>query len=310
MCSNKKTTERQLMPKSEWIKRLEGRNIEILEFGKDVNDNSTLFKCLVPACESEWRTTFDSVGSRSKPTGCPNCGLQSRSNKLRLKQSDYEDVVKDKFIKILIFGSRVNKPETLFKCLNTKDGTVCSHEWYGRISDVRNGHGCPKCGNAIKVTLEEWKDRLRGRSVEIVKFSGTGISKSVFKCLKCNNNWTASVCTVWRSTGCPNCSITGFKPSKPGWLYVLLIDTPKGYCYGFGITNHIEDRMSLHKRFLKRANCTIVNIFEPLYFDSGYDAKLIEDRWKKSEFKINIGVKGFQDECLIMCNETTKMIFG
>jgi DNA replicative helicase MCM subunit Mcm2 (Cdc46/Mcm family) len=38
MCSNKKTTERQLMPKSEWIKRLEGRNIEILEFGKDLQN--------------------------------------------------------------------------------------------------------------------------------------------------------------------------------------------------------------------------------------------------------------------------------
>lgn len=74
-----------------------------------------------------------------------------------------------------------------------------------------------------------------------------------------------------------------------------------------GITNNMKERMLVHKRNL---GSTLDQVYEPLYFDSGIDAQLLESKWKQSPYITNIGIDGFKTECVLINSETTKMIFG
>lgn len=102
----------------------------------------------------------------------------------------------------------------------------------------------------------------------------------------------------------------GFNPVKPAWLYILLLDTPEGLCYGFGITNNLKNRMQDHKLSISRAGCKILTEYDPLYFDDGESVKNKETEWKQSKYTVNTGVTGFRTESVLVNTETTKMIFG
>lgn len=143
--------------------------------------------------------------------------------------------------------------------------------------------------------------------LKMIEYAGTTKGKSKFKCDLCSHVWCTEYNSVYKGSGCPACTKTGFNPVKPAWLYILLLDTPYGSCYGFGVTVSIKDRMQHHKKNLKgMIDC----IYSPLYFDTGKEAKEVEAIWKSSPYKINLGVEGFKTECVLVNGETTKMIFG
>lgn len=65
--------------------------------------------------------------------------------------------------------------------------------------------------------------------------------------------------------------------------------------------------MGRHKIYLRGM---IDYEYPPQYFDSGEEAKKVESVWKKSTHTVDIGIKGFRTECVLVNSETTKMIFG
>lgn len=180
-----------------------------------------------------------------------------------------------------------------------------------------NKSGCPKCGKLKKAKARCVSDailhnRLIGRGIDMLFYSGTTVNKdSVFYCTTCSLTWKSSYNNIDNGHGCPNCNKNGgFNQCKPAYLYILLLSTDKGDCYGFGITVNIKDRMTKHKRNLKKIGYTVLEEYSPIYFESGVDAKQLESKWKQSPHIVSINVEGFVTECVLVNAETTKMIFN
>lgn len=267
----------------------------MIRYGGNAGVSMSKFKC--KDCLNEWITTFHSV---DKYTGCPNCSNISRIKNSRITETIVRSRLKGRSINLISYGGTVMSTSN-FECVD------CSYTWKTSFDSVDHGHGCPKCANVARVTENQCTERLNGRSVQLVKYSGSTGGKSVFKCTSCGKEWSNSFNNIQSGQGCPSCAKYGFNQFKPAWLYVLLLNTPKGYCYGFGVTNDIEGRMKKHR---KNLGAMIDQEYDVVYFDSGVDAVKIENKWKRSPHTVNINVEGFITECVSVNTETTKMIFG
>jgi len=234
--------------------------------------------------------------------GCPKCANVKVGLSRKIPADDIASRLEGREVVLVKYGKNTNTPDSEFAC------KAKNHKWVTSFASVVRGSGCAKCSNIAKLTKEEVCERLKGRHIEVVKYSGlVGQNKSEFKCTTCSNVWKSTVNNVFNGKGCPACAKTGFNPIKPGWVYILLLDTPKGYCYGFGITNTLKDRMRRHKKNLGNI---LDYEYPPMYFSSGIEAQALEAEWKKSPYVINIGIEGFMKECVLVNDETTKMIFG
>lgn len=246
-----------------------------------------------------WVSNLDPVINQR--TGCPECCVEARGLSKRVSIDDLKFKLLGRGIKIKVYSGVTNNPETVFECLK------CRYEWKTSTASVIAGSGCSKCSNLAKLTEDEAIERIKGRSLKMVEYSGlVGKVRSKFKCTICNHIWDSTFNNIVKGRGCPVCAKTGFNPTKPAWMYRLLLDTPSGTCYGFGITNDIKGRMNKHRRVLKGM---LDQEYTPVYFDSGLDALSLESEWKKSPHIVDIGVEGFRTECVLVNYETTKMIF-
>lgn len=292
-CAVKIKNKRLSLTEEECILRLSGRSIELVEYIGNAKLKSK-FKCKV--CNHVWKATFSNIDNNNK--GCPNCNILFRTT----LTEKHISVVKGKNISIINYSGNLSLDKSLLKC------KVCNHVWGNHITAIVCNKGCPKCGGTLKLSEDECLNKLKGRSLSMLFYDGTArSSKSTFKCSVCLHIWNSSFKDISEGHGCPACAKGGFNPAKPAWVYVLHINTVHGDCYGFGITNELNDRMSRHRRSL---GIMLNQEYEPLYFDSGVEAQLLEAEWKKSPYIINIRIEGFRTECVLINNETTKMIFN
>ena len=93
--------------------------------------------------------------------------------------------------------------------------------------------------------------------------------------------WQSPANHLSQKNGCPNCSIFGYRTSKPGWLYLQTLDDE---FIKVGITNHTpERRMKEQSR-----NSKLSHIIEAKwYFKDGNIPLLIETRIKR-EFECGV----------------------
>lgn len=190
-----------------------------------------------------------------------------------------------------------------FKC------KICDYVWDAVYSCVENKkNGCPRCAPTYKVSVDHAEEFLRGIGINLIKWGGTTHKYSTFECNTCQTQWVAKYNNIYNGTRCPSCKIGGgFNPIKPAYVYVILINTIHGDCYGFGVTNNYEVRIRAHK---KNLGDVIIQEYPLRYFDSGGEAKNLESLWKKSPFRVNINVTGFKTECVLANAETTRMLFS
>lgn len=307
-CKRKKVAEGQTLKPEDWDRKLEGKFIKVVKYGKNVDDRSSVFQCLREGCRNKFNSTLYTVTKDSTAFGCPKCANKSTAEKLRYPNSYYDEVVSGRDLSILKYGTSLSKPDTTFKCNKIrKDGTPCEYVWVSRLQDVRAGHGCPKCGKSLPLTVEECNEKLKGRGITVIKYAGSRGKISEFKCQVCDHEWSTSFESVSYGSKCPNCRNKWFDARKPTWVYILRISSIHGDCYGFGVTQGLDRRMRDHKKSLGNA---IEEVYTPIYFDSGVDALKLEYKWKQSPYAVDLGVKGFKTECVLINNETTDMIFN
>lgn len=272
------------------------RTVRLLETGRTVNDKS-LFICNV--CENKWLTSFNHVYGQKR--GCPKCSIKQISAKRSIPETLIRAKLESKNVELLYYGGTCSSMSK-FKC------KTCDYFWETFVHNVcRNKKGCPKCANSIKLTLEDCKEKLKGRPLDILEYSGKSSTHSKFRCHKCSNIWSAKYNNVSQGQNCPSCAKSGFKSNKPAYVYIFLLDTVYGDCYGFGISNNLKSRLRAHYKNLK--NC-IKKEYEPKYFEEGKLAQEVEKAWKMSPHLVDIGITGFRTECVKVNEDTTRMIFG
>jgi len=102
-----------------------------------------------------------------------------------------------------------------------------------------------------------------------------------------------------RGKGCPSCAQHGFNPDKPAYFYTIhfYVDESVGGYIGFGTTKDIDTRMSYHRLAIERAGYKY-DLKDLYIFDSGHDARALEDIVKENMTIIDSGVRGFRKEAV------------
>lgn len=186
----------------EFINRLQQINpdIEVLE---TYINSKTNIKCRCKVCDHEWTTKPNDL---LQGQGCLKCGYKRIAQKMT---NTHEEFMK-KFNKqnkhaqdIEIQGIYINA-HTKMKCRCKIDG----YEWEVKPNGLLNGHGCPKCGGTVKLTHEEFINRLQqvNSDIEILRTYKNNKTKIKCKCKVCGHEWEVIPKSLLNGHGCPKCS--------------------------------------------------------------------------------------------------------
>lgn len=150
------------------------------------------------ACGTEIVTTYSSAIVDN--VSCPNnfkCGTPGK-NKFT-----------NAFVDFRLSGRQVTRvgpiegafTACLFRC------EVCTYEWFSKPTNLIHSHsGCPRCTNHTRLSNEKIDELLESR--EILRLGSVGRDnkqKILFRCNKCDHEWSANPNNVTRGTGCPAC---------------------------------------------------------------------------------------------------------
>lgn len=88
---------------------------------------------------------------------------------------------------------------------------VCNHEWHVRPSSLRLGSGCPKCAGTLKMTHNDFVERLNSLQPNIIPLAEyINIDTSIrIKCKICGYIWSTQpyhLVAKYNRTGCPKCA--------------------------------------------------------------------------------------------------------
>lgn len=129
---------------------------------------------------------------------------------------------------------------------------VDGFEWSARVCDLLNGgRGCPQCAGKRRWTADERIGQINTLSnITFIRWEGEyrdNRSKAVCRCDVDDYEWSASVDKLLNGgSGCPQCSVSGYKTDKPGTLYALRSEC--GTMVKIGVSNDYERRHTTLKR--------------------------------------------------------------
>jgi len=207
---------------------------------------------------------------------------------------------------------KVSESERIMKINSLCDGTIYSFvKWQNHYRDAKSKfvcnceiHGewvvsvdnfiskmsrCPKCSsnhpfdkNKVKHKLE---DVCKTKGYHFIGWDGeykNMRSKFVCQCTQ-HGQWVSRIHNfIFNDTGCPKCSISGYRNDLPGTLYALRSEC--GQFVKVGITN------VSHERFKKLKYCTPFK-FHIVELLNNEDGKLIQDL--ECHFQKNFQSAGF-----------------
>jgi hypothetical protein len=167
----------------------------------------------------EWNTT---IGNRARGSSCPHC----KSFGFKFPKIAQEWHKKKNGLLSPLEVSSGSGKKVWWKC-------VKGHEWEARVTDRKQGGGCPYCAGkkvgkdnslAFKfpVIAKEWdKERNRNLTPQQVT-SGSG--KKVWWLCKKKHSWQAQINSRTRGKGCPHC--TRHSSAPPATDYNLKVMFP------------------------------------------------------------------------------------
>ena len=187
----RKLTHEEFMERF-YKKNKNAENIEILEQYKG---NAIKIKCRCKIDGYEWETTPNILLQGS---GCPKCG-----GKVIRTYKEFVQEIKEINSNIEIVGE-YKDTQTKIKCKCKKDG----YEWEVRPADLLRGSGCPKCYGNIKLTHEEFINRIKkiNNDIEIIGEYINNSTKIKCRCKVDNHIWETVPSDLLRDIGCPKCN--------------------------------------------------------------------------------------------------------
>ena len=133
--------------------------------------------------------------------------------------------VKAQFIKILGKYIKNNQP---IDCLCT----ICNTKWTPTPKSLLNNHGCPKCSGNLRLTNNEFMERLKNNHnyeniIVLGKYKNVS-SKIKCKCKTCKNIWESRAGDLLHSqVGCPICSGHVVQPHE---MFLQKFKSKNPYC--------------------------------------------------------------------------------
>ena len=176
------------------------------------------WKCKV--CGHQW---FASVSSRSRGTGCPECGRVKMGENHRItslrKGENSLATLNPKLAAEWNYDKNELTPSDVTANTHQKVWWTCPNCGYVYCSSIanrhKNGSGCPVCANQVLCTgindlqtlypdiSAEWSEKNEKAPNNVL---AGGHTKYYFKCRHCGNVWKASISARIKGTGCPKCA--------------------------------------------------------------------------------------------------------
>lgn len=218
--------------------------------------------------------------------GCPACSKLERGKK-KAASARNEFLEKAK----AVHGDAIDFTKTEYITAKDKAIFICpTHgEWEARPDNILHGKGCPGCRRQKIVEANKRQSLQAAKEFPIkageIHQNKYDYSKSEYisvhekieiLCPEHGAFWQSPANHLSGENGCPDCSIFGYRISKPGWLY---LQTLNDEFIKIGITNHTpERRMKEHKKNSKLEHA----IVGKWYFEDGNIPLTIETKIKRS----------------------------
>lgn len=156
-----------------------------------------LHKCLKH--DIKWKT---SPTNALQGHGCCECRSEKIKNKTAKTHEEYVLELRNKNPDIIVIEEYkgANVP-ILHKC------KIDGYEWMVRPGNILFGKGCPVCGGKIKLTTQEYNDRLKILNTNIKPLEDYINARTpiLHECLICGHRWKASPTNVLKGQNCPEC---------------------------------------------------------------------------------------------------------
>lgn len=138
---------------------------------------------------------------KTKPNGCPKC-----AGKMKKSENEFINIVKEKSPNIEVLGKYINnRTSILCRC------KICNYTWYANPrylqKEKKRSSGCPKCSNVLKISHEEFVDRVKqiNPKIKIIGKYESANKKVLCSCEICNYQWGISPSKLYVGQGCPKC---------------------------------------------------------------------------------------------------------
>lgn len=179
----------------EFLKEVQERNPTVNVLGKYINSHTKIL-CECKKCGFKWDISPSHLVYDIRK--CPKCSGRYKT------QEDFEKQVFQINPNIQVIGKYINSNTKIsFKC------KICHHEWIARPNSILDGTGCPSCAGNIKLTHEEFLDRMNKNkpNIEILGKYVNCKTKILCKCKICNFEWeTVPMVLNKEKHGCPSCA--------------------------------------------------------------------------------------------------------
>lgn len=230
----------------------------------------------------EWHALIDNL-IKKNGTGCPHC-----KGMAKLTFEEVERRLTPRGIR-MVDGEPRAVTRATFECSN-------GHTWEARLGTVLIQTSCPHCRSNRPLTRDDVNARIAERGYVL---SGEYVNAGARAEFKCSNghNWVAIPDNILRGKGCPSCAEYGFNPEHPACFYTIRIFSESGEYVGFGITKDKETRFSYHARAIRKEGFDF-EVLDTLEFESGHDARALEELVKENLPVVDSGIKGFRKEAI------------
>ena len=247
-------------------------------------EGRTRSRCTVKCSKGHLWTAIVGNLLKNNGTGCPHC-----IGKAQLTMGEVQRRLDSRKIKFLGTTPRVSR-HAKFECEK-------GHTWSARLSSVMSDTSCPHCSSNSPLTLDEVNSRISARGYMVSGDYANAGTRTEFECSK-GHKWGALPDNILRGKGCPSCAEHGFNPTHPSYFYTVHIISKEVDYVGFGITRDIDTRYANHVREIKRKSF-YPRLLDLFLFDSGHDAKALEDLVKENFRTVDTGIKGFRNEAIV-----------
>jgi Zn finger protein HypA/HybF involved in hydrogenase expression len=209
--------------------------------------------------------------------GCPECKKKTLSKSKSLTQTEFIKKAKK------AHGDKYDYSKTVYNGSHQFLEIECPE--HGPFKQIAHGHilgyGCPKCAGKAPLTTDEFIERARkihGDKYDYTKVTIKILKRKIKIICPEHGEFTQTADNHLKGSGCPSCSIAGFKSDKPATLYYLF--DPQTGLYKIGVTNR-----SVIERFGKNfCSNRAIAILEQTCFKNGYEA-LEAEKTILEEFK-------------------------
>lgn len=232
-------------------------------------------------CGYTWISSINNFVN--KKHGCTKCAGVYRYT-IEERKTQLLDVCRKHGYSLIEINNNWKGALTKIKLKCNMDGYM----WETRINDIINGsHGCPMCGGVVPKAKEERLEQVlnicKHENIIFLGFVDDYVhSKTRMKILcNCGHEYTTNIKRfVCNGSRCPHCASYGYKPTKPGTLYIQKLTNDDSLVgVKFGITNlTAKERMKRQSRVSKLDH----EIFYELTLQDGQKILELENKIKEA----------------------------